>query len=55
MNSKIIHFDETGLKVEGNNYWIHVASNEELTCYTAHKKRGKEAIFQPLKRKRLEY
>jgi transposase len=44
INSKIIHFDETGLKVEGNNYWMHVASNEELTYYTAHKRRGKEAI-----------
>jgi transposase len=44
LNSKVIHCDETGLKIKGINYWMHVASNEELTYYTSHKKRGKEAI-----------
>ncbi len=44
LNSGVVHFDETGLKVESNSYWIHVASNEEYTYYTSHQKRGKEAV-----------
>lgn len=44
LKSEVVHFDETGLKVESNSYWMHVASNEEYTYYISHKKRGKEAI-----------
>lgn len=44
LEHKVIHVDETSLKVEQKNYWIHVYSSEELTLKFLHKKRGKEAI-----------
>jgi Transposase IS66 family. len=42
--SPVIHFDETGMKIEGKRHWLHVASNDKYTCYFAHRKRGSEAI-----------
>jgi transposase len=42
--SPVIHFDETGMKIEGKRHWLHVASNDKYTCYFAHCKRGSEAI-----------
>lgn len=44
IKSEVVHFDETGLKIKSNSYWMHVASNDEYTYYISHKKRGKEAI-----------
>lgn len=38
-----VHFDETGMYVEKKRKWLHVASNENLTYYECHEKRGKEA------------
>ena len=44
INSAVANFDESGMNVKGNNYWLHVASTETTTVYSIHKKRGKEAM-----------
>jgi len=35
-----VHFDETGTRVEGANYWAHTASTNELTYITVESNRG---------------
>jgi transposase len=42
--SKVLHFDETGMRCKKKLHWIHVASSEKATFYGIHSKRGKEAI-----------
>lgn len=44
LNALVIHTDETSLRVERKNYWIHVYSSGGVTLKYLHKKRGKEAI-----------
>jgi transposase len=39
--SRVVHFDETGGRIDGELSWIHCASSEALTLYTAHAKRGR--------------
>ena len=41
--SKVVHFDENGIRSEGKTKWIHVASTETLTYYEMHEKRGTDA------------
>jgi transposase len=40
--SKILHVDETGIRTEGKNYWLHTASNADFTYNTVSQKRGTE-------------
>lgn len=42
--SPVMHVDETSLRVDQLNYWIHVYSAGDITLKCLHQKRGKAAI-----------
>jgi len=42
--SDVAGFDETGMRVNGSQYWLHSAVTSTATLYTIHKKRGKEGM-----------
>lgn len=44
LSSNLLHADETSLRVNKVNYWLHVACTNRLTFYGYHKKRGQEAM-----------
>ena len=44
LQSPILHADETGVRLNGKLTWMHVLSNEFMSFFGHHQKRGKEAI-----------
>lgn len=42
--AKVVHQDESGLYVQGERWWVHVACTDQLTHYAAHPSRGQEAL-----------
>lgn len=43
-NEDLLHFDETGFRIEGSLHWLHCAGNKKYTIYFPHKNRGKKAM-----------
>ena len=44
LNSKVLNADETPMKVNGKDHYLHTISTNELTLICAHESRGKQAI-----------
>ncbi|GJL76838.1 IS66 family transposase [Nitrosomonas sp.] len=44
LQSPVMFVDETGLRVDRKNHWIHVYCAGDITLKRLHQKRGKEAI-----------
>src|SRR5437588_7326864 len=44
VKTKVIHQDETGLRVGQAGWWVHVCSTQRLTHYAAHPSRGRIAL-----------
>ncbi len=44
LKAECIHTDETSLRVDKKNHWIHVYSSGDITLKCLHRKRGKKAM-----------
>ena len=38
------HHDETGIRIDAANHWLHVSSNDRLTCFSVDPRRGRLAL-----------
>jgi transposase len=46
IRARVVHFDETGLNINGELYWLHGAGTQGFTYYYPHKRRGTAADDQ---------
>ncbi len=44
VKAKVIHQDETGLRVGKQGWWVHVCATDQLTHYAANPSRGRAAL-----------
>jgi transposase len=44
LKSEVVHFDESGLRVNGRLHWLHVAATNAAVYYHVHAKRGRDAM-----------
>ncbi len=44
IGASVAHADETGINVGGKNHWLHSVSDSGWTLFSAHEKRGSEAM-----------
>jgi transposase len=44
LQSPILHADETGVRLNGRNSWMHVISNGDISFFAHHLNRGKRAM-----------
>jgi transposase len=43
-HAEVVNFDETGMKINGNLFWLHSASTAQASYYFPHAKRGTPAM-----------
>jgi len=44
LGRELAHFDESGMRMNKQLHWLHVASTDQVTCYTIHPQRGAPAM-----------
>ena len=40
IDAAVVHFDESGMRVEGKLHWLHIAANSEQVIYSCQTRRG---------------